>query len=639
MPTLQKRIKEFRFLFLFLTLPSFGFGADYYVAQNSAGNNNGTDCADAYSVTWFNTAGNWGSGAGKIGPGNTVHLCGTIATPLTVQGSGSAGNPITLLFESGAKLSTTTWAAGTGMINVSNKSYIVVDGNNTGIIEATDNGTLPAFGGTHAYASHIYGMYLFFCSNCEIKNLTIQTIYDRLANSPDCNTFGIGINMSGDLSGNSIHNCNVSGEWIGISAGPEGATMTNGFSIHDNTTSNAGVGLNFAPANATSAGGTNIGVYNNTDTGGGSGWEGSWPTSGCGCVDPFVGGEDCGTGYVHRDGMHIFTDVGTDLLSNVSIFNNYTQDFGTQGNATGHIYVEGAEFSNVKIYNNVMVDTGLNSVNNGMLTIKATPNVRIYNNTFVGAGPTVNNIAIFFNNRVSTYSVGSIMENNIISGVKDFVGWNGVLGTDTIFSSDYNDHFNGDPSEPYTGLPRSAWVALGYDVHGTVEDPQLDSNENLTASTQSGSLHVRNGGINLNAQIGVLDKAGNARPAIGSWDIGAYEYATAPVNVAPGLNAALVYPDPVTPPYSPTIRICPGGPASGGADIGVTIFDVSGRAVNSSDAFNFIGVPTQGMGAGQFECYEYTWTGHIASGVYFAVVHAKGSGTTVKAKLKFAVIR
>jgi hypothetical protein len=111
-------------------------------------------------------------------------------------------------------------------------------------------------------------------------------------------------------------------------------------------------------------------------------------------------------------------------------------------------------------------------------------------------------------------------------------------------------------------------------------------------------------------------------------------------SVAAGLNAALVYPDPVTPPYNPTIRVCPGGSASGGADIGVTIFDVSGRAVNSSDAFNFIGVPAQGEGASQqFQCYEYTWTGHKASGVYFAVVHAKVSGTMVKAKLKFAVIR
>jgi hypothetical protein len=138
-----------------------------------------------------------------------------------------------------------------------------------------------------------------------------------------------------------------------------------------------------------------------------------------------------------------------------------------------------------------------------------------------------------------------------------------------------------------------------------------------------------------------FDYAGLVRPTIGAWDIGAYEYAEAvPISeTTPGLNAALVYPDPVIPPSNPIIRVCPGGSTSGGDDIGVTIFDVSGRAINSSDAFNFIGVPAQGVGAGQFECYEYKWTGSKASGIYFAVVHAKGSGTTVKAKLKFAVIR
>jgi hypothetical protein len=49
-------------------------------------------------------------------------------------------------------------------------------------------------------------------------------------------------------------------------------------------------------------------------------------------------------------------------------------------------------------------------------------------------------------------------------------------------------------------------------------------------------------------------------------------------------------------------------------------------------------IPSAGVGAGQY-CYEYKWTGHKASGVYFAVVHARVSGTTVKARLKFAVVR
>jgi hypothetical protein len=103
---------------------------------------------------------------------------------------------------------------------------------------------------------------------------------------------------------------------------------------------------------------------------------------------------------------------------------------------------------------------------------------------------------------------------------------------------------------------------------------------------------------------------------------------------AVGLYAAVAYPNPVLPGYSPILRICPGVVDS----VGVTIFDVSGRVVNSSSQFTGPFVPSSGEGSGQY-CYEYTWTGHIASGVYMAVVHAHGSGTTVKAKLKFAVIR
>src|SRR5271157_1591702 len=72
-----------------------------YVAQSASGSANGSTCANAYAYTFFNNGGNWGSGSSQIGPGTTVHLCGTItgsagATILTFLGNGSNGNPITL---------------------------------------------------------------------------------------------------------------------------------------------------------------------------------------------------------------------------------------------------------------------------------------------------------------------------------------------------------------------------------------------------------------------------------------------------------------------------------------------------------------------------------------------------------------
>jgi hypothetical protein len=78
-----------------------------YIAQNAAGAASGADCNDAYAYTFFNSSANWTTGtpsSAQIGPGTTVHLCGTFtgtagSTMLTVQGSGASGSPVTILFD------------------------------------------------------------------------------------------------------------------------------------------------------------------------------------------------------------------------------------------------------------------------------------------------------------------------------------------------------------------------------------------------------------------------------------------------------------------------------------------------------------------------------------------------------------
>ena len=97
-----------------------GFASNIYVAQSSAGGNTGSDCADAYAVTYFNTSGNWGMG-NPITAGTTVHLCGTFtgiagATMLTAYGSGSNGNPIIIKFEVGTVLTSPAWNNTNGAI-------------------------------------------------------------------------------------------------------------------------------------------------------------------------------------------------------------------------------------------------------------------------------------------------------------------------------------------------------------------------------------------------------------------------------------------------------------------------------------------------------------------------------------------
>src|SRR3989344_4604412 len=68
--------------------------SNIYIAQSAAGSADGSSCANARAVSFFNASGNWGTGATQIGPGTVVHLCGTITTYLTFQGSGASGSPV-----------------------------------------------------------------------------------------------------------------------------------------------------------------------------------------------------------------------------------------------------------------------------------------------------------------------------------------------------------------------------------------------------------------------------------------------------------------------------------------------------------------------------------------------------------------
>src|SRR4051812_47461836 len=90
-------------LWLFISVPSYA--EDFYIQTGASGT--GVSCGSPLDFSFFNSAGNWGAGTGKISPGDTVHVCGTStvpdgATALRFQGGGTSGSPITLLFEPNA---------------------------------------------------------------------------------------------------------------------------------------------------------------------------------------------------------------------------------------------------------------------------------------------------------------------------------------------------------------------------------------------------------------------------------------------------------------------------------------------------------------------------------------------------------
>jgi pectate lyase len=141
--------------------------SNVYITPDGGGS--GICTSNVHNPSWFNNSGNWGSSGSQIGAGTIVHLCGTFGTNLTAQGSGQVNNPVTILFESGAKFSAAAFV-GTYIV-LDGQSNIVVDGGSGGIIENTANGSHL---GNKVYTDAIRAI---SSSNIEVKNLHIQNLY------------------------------------------------------------------------------------------------------------------------------------------------------------------------------------------------------------------------------------------------------------------------------------------------------------------------------------------------------------------------------------------------------------------------------------------------------------------------------
>lgn len=508
-----------------ILLDTVCFAEDIYIAQNSAGSANGTSCSNAYAATWFNASGNWQTSkiAGKIGSGDTVHLCGTISTQLATKAAGSSGSVITILFENDAMFSAPTWTVRTGAITINN-NYITLDGGTNGIIQATDNGTPISetcygspcgWANTFDYYNDISGVYINRASYVTVQNLTIQKIYDR-TNSADCITSaGEDIEISGNSNNIVInHNTLSDGRFAvyGI------LTNTSNITVSNNTIRNTGTGINISPGN-TSSTGTNINVFGNNIQGNDK-YNGQWNI---GCDTTLCGASCASDLWFHQDGMHFYGQGTNAIITGLYIYNNYLQDFGTH--STAHIYLESLNapsIVNSVVYNNICINTGDNYASNGMITLKSVSGTQIFNNTLIGNYPAQTNTGIYFNDSIGAPPKNVVIKNNIISSVSTILGW--VNGS--TWTADYNDlygynasYFSEDSSNNYYTL--SWWLGQGYDAHGIHTNPDLNYNY-----TEKSSSPTRGAGTNLTS-LGIAtlntDFTGNPRPSSGAWDIGAYE--------------------------------------------------------------------------------------------------------------------
>jgi hypothetical protein len=529
--------------------PSAASATNVYVSQTASGADTGADCADAHSAAWFNTSANWGSGSTQIGPGTTVHLCGTFtaganATILTVQGNGASGNPVTIHFETGAGIQAGTCnsaPAPSGCIVLSTlanpHSYITLDGGTpcgwtwatgsegtcNGYIEDTNSGTnLTQNTSTNAVLAE-------GCTGCEIKNLGIYNMY---------------VQSGGDVNANpQYENC------ITFSG--------NGVSIHDNQMHDVGWCLWYIEQN----GDSNLQVYNNdiyntphptNFSGGGSGTASGayWYSN---HFHDFVNWNTPSCTY-HVEGFH--ADATGAIFNNLYMYNNYI------GPGTGSCMYAGIFWSAQAdmIYNSVAFNNVVNIDDTTSLEVAISISGNgdaVYNNTILDANP-AEGIGLNWSSISANSGWTFTFKNNASQGfytmvTNDSTGSEDAHGASIV--ADYNLYSNcpsghGSCLQAFFPGGTSSWAQyLSNTVGGGQEQHSVyaglwsgtyccSGTLGISASTfvpQSGSVLI-NAGTNLtslcngqpNPGLGALcfDARGNSRPNSGKWTSGAFNPAS-----------------------------------------------------------------------------------------------------------------
>ncbi|MGA9864125.1 MAG: hypothetical protein WBQ19_18590, partial [Terriglobales bacterium] len=558
------------FICLVATSSAFGSATNIYITQTGSPSGNCT--ANVQTPAFFNNASNWGSGATQIGPGTTVLLCGTFTSSvqggnvLTVQGSGSAAGPITILFDTNAQMNSAGWwgsynadacSTCTGAITVNGFNYITIDGGTNGVIQNRLSGTpgnacsagtcTQQPGNSGSLGIHLAGDHLI------VRNLTIQGIYMNAGSSTSASdTAGnatADIRVDGAATNLQIYNNTLNSARAGIWGGFNGSTGPDncpsaGVCIYSNAISDHAWQMT-----VNSAGSNNVvNVYGNNIGDGGSlpGWL-NWQYP---------------TGQYHQDGIFIWGSSNNQVVT-AYVYNNYIHGDLGQGSPSGMIYCANNGVSGsgtgcaLTAFNNVIVGTGSAATNDQIIAVKADVYgvnmgpVNLYNNTLIGGaysleiynvsgGPSFaltakNSIFYpgdsatprwFFHQEDSGSPISSITSSNNLYNNGNSTAWN----------------YNGGQ---YGTL--SAWqAACGCDA-----SPSAVSNPNLSATytLQSGSPAIGLGANLTPMSVNSLDvsyneitraASGSCKPGVpGCWDAGANQFGGNSVSPPTGLMATV----------------------------------------------------------------------------------------------------
>ena len=498
-----------------------------YVAQTAGTFSGGTACNGQTAITpaTFNGITN--------SAGDTNYICGTITVAantsgFVLNGSGTSSSPISLVFDTGAILQSTAFAgngAGGGIV-LNGVSYWTVNGQNTGIIRNTANGSSgqTCVNGSCSVQQSSYGVFESSGTGIIIENLTIQNLYMEASNGLDTSgaaTDTDDIYLSGGSS-ITIANNTLKDSHIGIQASFDYHNL-NGVNIYSNTIQHHGWAIEPGNGTSTSTTAVNVNIYHNDIS--------NWNDWGAG-----------GPSYFHTDGIITYNVPGSVAVFVPNIYGNhfYGDLDGGSGSATGYIWCNdasggGANTIGCVIANNVF---DMSAVSNPFCPIwwHQSGGVTMVNNTVIGNGM-ANTCALVPNGPAT-------IENNI------FVNFNQMYANDygainSVLTSNKNAFYQcvnaGSCFQGTDGTwSFSGWQGQGHDVASITSNPLVNSSTFLLGSGSpaiglganlygSGAI-IYTGAPQTFGAGGTCGTGCVARPSSGAWDAGAYQYIGATPN-------------------------------------------------------------------------------------------------------------
>ena len=490
-----------RNLIMLIVFLAFGAAADaetFYISNGGGSMNCNGGQQTTSAPSFFNSGKNWATPkvSGKIGPGDSVYLCGTFtggvgSTMLQVQGSGSNGSPITVKFDTNADLTSPAWGA-IGAIDCGGRSFITIDGGTNGKIENTANGDSLANHIVTAGVNTSGGA----CVNLTVQNLTVSNLYIKTEDSNNSTDDSAAINQAGANALITHNTIDHAATGIGM-AGVNGVANQE---ISFNTLSFCQHCITAGAGSSTTADG--IKIHDNDIGGGAYLWDNS------------------NNNYHHNAIIMVCENHQNPCIKNLMIYNNYVHGIWSKtGHTTSMFFLDDYETSGISgtVFNN-FISMDAADVGTGDGYIDGGRYVGFYNNTIV----TPNTDKCF-----SVWNYPDVaVKNNICSQGGTGTGISSVMGEKPQnggVKPDYNLYYGvtswsyGTGSDTY-----SQWLAeCGCDSHSqNGKNPDLNPDGTL----QAGSPAI-GAGINLTG-LGItqldFDRTGAQRPASGAWDLGAY---------------------------------------------------------------------------------------------------------------------